>query len=236
MNRGLTTADEINRVVELESHDLHCPQCSRAVEEKFSVCPYCRHQLQNLCESCGASLNGDWTICPYCRKARDLGEAASPPAQAISAAPEAQPPRVAPSLGAIDVPEVLIVDDSEVIRRIVRLTLEHAARPLRCDEASNGYEALGKIEAHPPHLIVLDLMMPGMDGIEVCKRLRAKLSTAFIPIIMLTALGDAGSKEMSFLAGTDDYLTKPFERQDLIARVVRLLERTYGWGRLTAAA
>ena len=117
---------------------------------------------------------------------------------------------------------------------LVRMTLAHAGRPLHCDEAANGFEALGKIEARPPHLIILDLMMPGMDGIEVCKRLRAKLATAFIPVIMLTALADSNTKKMSFLAGTDDYLTKPFDRQELVSRVTRLLERTYRWGEPSA--
>ncbi len=72
-------------------------------------------------------------------------------------------------------------------------------------------------------------MMPGLDGYEFCKRLRAKLSTALIPVIMLTACSDTESKELGFLAGTDDYLTKPFDRAELVARVRRLLERTYAW-------
>ena len=127
-------------------------------------------------------------------------------------------------------PSVLIVDDNEEVRKIVRMTLERGPRPIHCDEASNGFEALGKVEAHKPHLIILDLMMPGMDGFEVCKRLRAKLSTALIPVIMLTARSDLESKELGFLAGTDDYLTKPFDRPELVARVQRLLARTYGWG------
>jgi DNA-binding response OmpR family regulator len=115
------------------------------------------------------------------------------------------------------------------------MSLQKGIQPIRCDEAANGFEALGRIEAEKPHLIILDVMMPGMDGIEVCKRLRAKLSTALVPVIMLTARGDAGSKELGFLAGTDDYLTKPFERTELIVRVQRLLERTYGWTRAPQA-
>jgi len=72
-------------------------------------------------------------------------------------------------------------------------------------------------------------MMPGLDGYDFCKRLRAKLSTALIPVIMLTACSDSESKELGFLAGTDDYNTKPFDRAELVARVRRLLERNYGW-------
>ena len=95
--------------------------------------------------------------------------------------------------------------------------------------ASNGPEALEKVAARAPHLIVLDVMMPGMDGFEVCRKLRADLKTALIPVLMLTARDDADSKRMGFLAGTDDYVVKPFDRAELIARVQRLLERSYGF-------
>jgi len=145
--------------------------------------------------------------------------------------PDLPPPPIAASLGTIDEPHVLVVDDNAELRSLLRMTLQHSLRPLRVEEASNGFEALGKVEAEKPHLIILDVMMPGMDGFDVCKRLRAKLSTALIPVIMLTACGDTKSKELGFLAGTDDYLTKPFERAELVARVQRLLERTYGWSR-----
>ena len=75
--------------------------------------------------------------------------------------------------------------------------------------------------------MILDLMMPGMDGYEVCRRLRSNLATAFIPILMLTALSDPKSKSLGFLAGTDDYLVKPFENAELRARVTWLLQRSY---------
>src|SRR5262249_44375663 len=146
-----------------------------------------------------------------------------------TAASTAEIPAVA-ALGSIDVPSVLIVDDNEEVRKIVRMTLERGPRPIHCDEASNGFEALGKAEAQQPPLIILDLMLLGMDGFAVCKRMRAKLPPALIPGIMLTARSDLESKELGFLAGTDDYLTKPFDRPELVARVQRLLARTYGWG------
>jgi DNA-binding response OmpR family regulator len=112
----------------------------------------------------------------------------------------------------------------------IRKGLERVDPSLFFEEAVNGLEALQKIAESPPHLILLDLMMPGMDGLEVCKRLRADLQTAFLPIIMLTARDDAGSKKMGFLSGTDDYVVKPFDAEELAARVRRLLERTYGLG------
>jgi type IV pilus assembly protein PilB len=228
---GCTTAEEVARVVQLQGQELQCPQCSSVVEEKFSVCPYCLHQLQIHCPSCRALLKKEWKSCPYCGPTKTAGTVpatAAPPTIAPAQAAEIHP--AAAVLGAIDVPSVLIVDDNEELRQIVRLALERAPRPIQCDEASNGFEALGKVEANRPHLIILDLMMPGMDGFEVCKRLRTKLSTALIPVIMLTARADLESKELGFLAGTDDYLTKPFDCPELLARVTRLLARTYGWG------
>jgi type IV pilus assembly protein PilB len=229
---GATTPEEAMRVVQVEGREQRCPECSNPIEENFSVCPFCLHRLQNHCPSCNALLKKEWKSCPFCGP----GQAVSPPAAAAKPAPAAAPNPVSAPLGTIDVPSVLIVDDNEEIRRIVRMTLERSIQPIRCDEAANGYEALGKIEIDRPHLIVLDVMMPGMDGIEVCKRLRAKLTTALIPVIMLTARGDPDSKELGFLAGTDDYLTKPFERPELVARVQRLLQRTYGYERPKVAA
>ena len=79
-----------------------------------------------------------------------------------------------------------------------------------------------------PDLVILDLNMPGMDGFEVCKKLRADIQTAFVPILMLTANTDEQSRSQGFLVGTDDYMAKPVSIPELHARVTRLLRRTYG--------
>ena len=84
--------------------------------------------------------------------------------------------------------------------------------------------------ARPPDIILLDIMMPEMDGFEVCRQLRANLHTTFVPILMLTALDDATSRTRGFVAGTDDYVGKPFDRRELLARVARVMQRTYGIG------
>jgi DNA-binding response OmpR family regulator len=89
-------------------------------------------------------------------------------------------------------------------------------------------EALKAIEMEQPSLVILDLMMPQMDGLEVCRRLREHVKTAFIPVLMLTAMGESATRTKAFLIGTDDYLTKPFEIGELNARVARLMRRTYG--------
>jgi DNA-binding response OmpR family regulator len=82
--------------------------------------------------------------------------------------------------------------------------------------------------------VILDVSMPGMDGFEVCRRLRADLRTAFLPVMMLTAHDAAEFVAKGFAVGTDDYVAKPFRREELIARIRRILERTYGRD-LTAA-
>ncbi len=123
---------------------------------------------------------------------------------------------------------VLVVDDQEDQREMIAFTLENAELPLSTTTAANGQEALDRAQANPPHLILLDVMMPDIDGFEVCTRLRADVRTASIPIIMLTALADDTNCERGFRAGTDDYIRKPLSAPDLLARVKRILERAYG--------
>ncbi len=107
--------------------------------------------------------------------------------------------------------------------------LRRSGMPIDVDAVSNGADALRQVEAQAPDLILLDIMMPEMDGFEVCRRLRADDRTRAIPILMLTALDDVADRTRGFLAGTDDFLGKPFDRGELLARVRRILQRTYGY-------
>ena len=88
--------------------------------------------------------------------------------------------------------------------------------------------AVEKVLASPPDMVVLDVMMPRMDGFNVCRTLRENLRTAFVPVLMLTANADQTSRTQGYLVGTDDYMGKPFLPVDLKLRVSRLLRRTYG--------
>ena len=225
---GRTTPDEVQRVIEVGKRSPACPQCLAPIEDTFTLCPFCLFQLRAACRSCGMTLRKEWQTCPFCGKAAEAEEHAAPPPPAPAPAPA--------STGAISHPQVLVVDDSEDVRSLVKATLAKGSFPMHVDEAANAFEAIGKVEINKPHLIILDIMMPGMDGFDLCKRLRANLQTALIPIIMLTARGDAESKTTGFLAGTDDYLVKPFDRQELQARVQRLLERTYAFSRVEEGA
>jgi len=94
--------------------------------------------------------------------------------------------------------------------------------------AADGVEALALVEQQPPDLVISDVVMPRMDGLTLCQRLREDMRTAFVPIMMLTANTTEADRTQGFLVGTDDYVTKPFAVADLNARVMRLLRRTYG--------
>jgi type II secretory ATPase GspE/PulE/Tfp pilus assembly ATPase PilB-like protein/FixJ family two-component response regulator len=218
---GVTTPAEVLRVVEVVRRGPSCPSCRHPVEATFSVCPFCRAVLRKNCSGCGVELKKKWTACPFCGV--EVTQAPSPAPRSPGMAAASQ------EVGAFQVPKILAVDDDGDVLELVRLTLKRSPFPVEVDIAEGGQDALAKIGASRPHLVILDLMMPGMDGYEVCRRLRSDLSTAFIPVLMLTALADSDSKRLAFLAGTDDYVVKPFDLSELHARVQRLLERTYGW-------
>jgi len=116
---------------------------------------------------------------------------------------------------------VLVVDDEPRYLEMIRFNLEAAGYRVTC--AGTGEEALGRFGTDEPHLIILDLMLPGLDGFEVCRRVRDE-STC--PIIMLTAKGSDEDKVKGLRLGADDYITKPFSAQELMARVEAVLRRS----------
>jgi len=121
--------------------------------------------------------------------------------------------------------EVLVVEDEPDIRRLVVLHLERDG--FRCRTAASGSEALRAVKAAIPDLIILDLMLPGVDGLEVCRQLRRDTSTASIPIIMLTAKTDEVDRVVGLEMGADDYVVKPFSPKELVARVRAVLRRSH---------
>ena len=118
---------------------------------------------------------------------------------------------------------ILLIDDEDDILEFIRYNLTKAGYEVYT--ARNGAEGLQQAAAHRPHLILLDMMMPVMDGWSVCKAIRAEAQT---PIIMLTAKGDTDSKVMGLKTGADDYITKPFEMKEVLARIEAVLRRTSG--------
>jgi two-component system, OmpR family, response regulator len=119
---------------------------------------------------------------------------------------------------------ILVVDDEASITELVAMALRYEG--FDPDVASNGFEALTKANAFRPSLIVLDVMMPDIDGFEVARRLRAERST--VPILFLTARDGAQDKVRGLTIGGDDYVTKPFSVEELVARIRAILRRTEG--------
>ncbi|MGY3716417.1 response regulator transcription factor [Sutcliffiella cohnii] len=116
--------------------------------------------------------------------------------------------------------KILVVDDEERIRRLLKMYLERENYLI--EEADNGEDALSLALENDYDVILLDLMMPGMDGMEVCKELREKKAT---PVIMLTAKGEEANRVQGFEVGTDDYIVKPFSPREVVLRVKALLRR-----------
>ena len=129
---------------------------------------------------------------------------------------------------ALDEPaRILIVDDDHHNRRLLEVML--APEGVLVLMAANGEEALALVAVARPDLILLDVMMPGMDGFEVVARLKGDPETARIPVILVTALTDRAAKVRGLEAGAEDFLTKPVERAELCARVRNLLRlKAYG--------
>jgi DNA-binding response OmpR family regulator len=116
---------------------------------------------------------------------------------------------------------VLVVDDDPTVREVVITYLTKAGHTVT--SAGDGNEALASVAQHPPELVVLDLMLPGVDGLEVCRRLR---ESGDIPVIMLTAKGSVSDRVVGLETGADDYVTKPFSPRELVLRVDSVLRRT----------
>ena len=112
---------------------------------------------------------------------------------------------------------ILVVDDEEANRTLLRDPLE--ARGYEIGEASDGFKALELVHERRPDTILLDVMMPGMDGFQVCRRLKSEPGTRHIPVLMITALSERKERLMGIQAGANDFLNKPVDMQDLILRV-----------------
>ena len=127
-----------------------------------------------------------------------------------------------PNEGGIAKAKVLIVDDNQQNLELLEVYLEDLPE-LNVSTATDGIEAMAKIAADPPHLILLDIMMPRMSGFEVCRQIKSSPKTRDILIVMVTALNETGDIERATECGADDYLTKPIDRKALVDLVKTLL-------------
>lgn len=119
--------------------------------------------------------------------------------------------------------KILLVEDAEDILELVRYNLSKEGWQVRC--AMSGEDALAAVREHDVDLVLLDIMLPGMDGYEVCRRLRRDPSAAHLPVIMLTAKSEETDMVVGLELGADDYVTKPFSPRVLIARIKAVLRR-----------
>lgn len=120
---------------------------------------------------------------------------------------------------------ILVIEDERQIARFLELELLHEGYEVVT--VGDGMEALIQARAHPPDLVVLDLMLPGMDGLEVCRRLRSGVHPMYaLPIIIVTAKTSVPDRVTGLTMGADDYLTKPFSIEELLARIAALLRRS----------
>lgn len=119
--------------------------------------------------------------------------------------------------------KILIVDDEEHICELIKFNLENNG--YKCICALNGIDALNIVKEEKPDLVLLDLMLPGMDGYDVCKEIRKDNNTSTTSIIMITAKGEELDKVLGLELGADDYITKPFSVREMVARVKAVLRR-----------
>ena len=125
--------------------------------------------------------------------------------------------------------QILLVDHSEIVLLFERTMLEGAGFQVR--SARSGAEALAEVEKTRPDLVLLDILMPGLDGIEVCRRIKENPSTSDIPIVMVSARSEQDVVERAFRAGCNDYLTKPIDGAELLAKVRSCLGQDRSEGR-----
>lgn len=118
---------------------------------------------------------------------------------------------------------ILVVEDEEEILELVQYNLQKHGYGVEC--ARSGEEAIRAVGVSPPSLVLLDIMLPGLDGLEVCRRLKADEKSRHIPVVMLTAKGEEADIVSGLELGADDYITKPFQPRVLVARVRAVLRR-----------
>ena len=131
--------------------------------------------------------------------------------------------QITPARRAKAAPRVLVVEDEAALTVLLSYNLEAEGYLVECVE--RGDEAELRLAEAPPDLVILDWMLPGVSGLEICRRLRARASTQSLPVIMLTARGEEGERIRGLSVGADDYVVKPFSVPELMARVRALLRR-----------
>jgi DNA-binding response OmpR family regulator len=173
----------------------------------------------SLSVSCGATFGAR-------RGARRTGRGFCRRRVGLTLVDRGRRPALEPLYSDSPMPRILIVEDDPDIRDLISLYLRKAGHSV--DTLSQGGAVVPRLRSEPADLIVLDLMLPGMGGLEICQALRNDPATARLPVIMLTARSDESDRVAGLELGADDYVTKPFSPKELVARVAALLRRVSG--------
>lgn len=227
IHQGITTIEEVSRVCYVEPDEagrteivrtIECPECGKTITETEDICPFCQYHLYETCEQCGAKLEATWLLCPFCGNRTPKSPETGLPAVPI-------PPTALQSDKQKREIRIVAADDDPPIRDMVKLLLE--TQGYQVISAGDGEEALEKIRSELPDMAILDVIMPKRDGFSVCKAVRSSVETMFIPVVMLTGQDSIEEKLQGLSSGADDYITKPFNTDELLARIETVLRRSY---------
>ena len=189
------------------------------VEEVERVVIFSPEQKERTpCAACGQTLEEGWKACPHCGARTDGAPAA------VAAIPAAAKPRTSTSKDFAGF-KVLLVDDEEEVTRPLAVHL--LRNKFSVSVASNGREALDAVAKDRPDILLTDVLMPELDGLELVRRLRRDAGTAFLPVIVFSQKSAVEDRLKGFEAGSDDYLPKPFDPEEMLQRVKAVLRRTH---------
>ena len=225
--QGLTTVEEILRVCPPDqmlnkkvSETVEPESIQKRRASKDADSDQRESADAEACQQCGAALQPEWLMCPFCGALKtDLSKI---PDSSTAPLDESSPKQV-------DVPKlkerIVVAEDDQDARMMIKFFLQQQGYQVIL--AVDGEEALEKIHAERPDIVILDINMPKKDGFAVCKAMRSKVDTMFTPVIMLTAQASIEYKLQGLSLGADDYLTKPFHPSELGARIENILRRSY---------
>ncbi|MFA4987165.1 MAG: ATPase, T2SS/T4P/T4SS family [Candidatus Brocadiia bacterium] len=218
---GLTSIDELLRVVgfsPIETSVCPNPECGTLADDNDRFCKDCGTSLGSHCPQCKAPVKRLWKNCVNCGFHLKMGAPpafvpAKEPRTEESASPSEEIPR----------PIMLVVDDDPSIRKVTKALFKGTFPTIL--EAENGEDGLRLASQYVPELMILDVIMPGISGFEVCRRLRRSLATSQIPVVLLSAISEEEGQTKGLDAGADDYVGKPFSPAKLKSRVELTLKR-----------
>jgi CheY-like chemotaxis protein len=222
MKMGMTSVEEVERVVIFtpeKSTESRCPSCGKTVDATWNSCPFCGTKSGDA--AANPAVPALPTAAPTPVASVPL---ATPPAPPVALKPPAPLELNKDFTGA----KVLIVDDEDDVARPLAMML--LKQKFCVSVAANGKEALEAIERDRPHILLTDILMPEMDGLELVRTLRRDSGTAFMPIILFSQKTAVEDRLQGFEAGSDDYLPKPFDPVEMLGRVKAVLRRAFPAG------